>query len=122
MTIKSINLLEQFKSFTSHWDPKIIAELNGQYVKIARFKGAFTKHMHEDEDELFYVLEGEIELELEGETIVVKSGECAVIPKGVYHKPIAQKEAKVMLFEPKTTLNTGNVKNSFTVDKPQKLK
>lgn len=117
MPIKKVNLSEKFEAFDSFWDPKIVGELNGQHVKVARLAGKFVMHNHEHEDELFFVIEGHLKIELEDGMIELNPGEFVIIPKGVNHKPIAKKEVKVMLFEPKSTLNTGNTQNDFTVDK-----
>lgn len=118
MEIKTINLNEKFNSFTEHWSPKIIGELNGQYVKVAKLKDEFINHRHENEDELFLVVEGTLRMELVDKTLEVNPGELVIIPKGTYHKPVAEGEVKVLLFEPKTTVNTGDVENELTVRKP----
>lgn len=115
MDIKKVNLSEKFDSFTEHWSPKIVGELNGQHVKVAKFKGEFVMHKHEHEDEMFMVIEGALQIELENKTLHINAGEFVVIPKGTLHKPIALEEVKVLLFEPNTTLNTGNVESEFTV-------
>lgn len=117
MDIKPINLKEKFDSFSEFWNPKILGELNGQHIKIAKFKGEFISHQHDDEDELFLVIEGQIKIELEHKTLNIKAGEFVIIPKGTQHKPIGVGEAKVLMFEPKSTLNTGNTDNEFTVKK-----
>jgi mannose-6-phosphate isomerase-like protein (cupin superfamily) len=111
-----INLKEKLSLFNEHWSPKIIGELNNQHVKIAKLKGEFVRHQHEQEDELFFVIEGTLQIEFDHETVTLKPGELIIVPKGVYHKPIAKEEVKVMLFEPKSTLNTGNTQNEFTHD------
>jgi mannose-6-phosphate isomerase-like protein (cupin superfamily) len=117
MKILIQNITEKFESFNDFWSPKIIAELNGQHVKLARLKGEFVRHKHEDEDELFWVIEGVLKIKLDDALIVLKAGEVVTIPKGVYHQPIADEEVKVVLFEPATTLNTGDASNSnFTVN------
>jgi mannose-6-phosphate isomerase-like protein (cupin superfamily) len=114
MEIKKVNLEEKLNLFSAHWSPKIIGELNGQFVKIAKFKGEFIMHSHEKEDELFYVLHGELFIELKDSTLHLKAGEFVIIPKGTMHKPYAPEEASVLLFEPVSTLNTGEVKNDLT--------
>jgi mannose-6-phosphate isomerase-like protein (cupin superfamily) len=112
---KAININEKLSLFNDHWNPRIIAELNGQHVKVAKLLGEFPWHMHENEDELFYVVKGELRLELEDENILLKQNEFFVVPKGVLHRPIANKEVSVLLFEPAQTINTGNLKdNAFT--------
>lgn len=121
MDINSVNLKEKFNSFSESWNPKIIGELNGQYVKIAKFKDEFIAHQHEQEDELFLVIEGQIKIELDTKTLEINAGEFVIIPKGVQHKPIGVGEAKVLMFEPKSTLNTGNTENELTVKKLDKI-
>lgn len=115
MEIKKVNLKSKLSTFNEHWSPKIIGELNNQLVKIAKLKGEFPKHHHEKEDELFYVIEGTLFIELENKTLELKAGEFVIIPKGIEHKPYAPEEVHVMLFEPSSTLNTGNTENDFTV-------
>ena len=114
MSLKVQNLKEKFDSFSEHWTPKVVGELNDQSVKIAKFKGDFVRHHHAHEDELFLVIEGTIFIELDNETLRISAGELVVIPRGVPHKPYAPEEAKVLLFEPKTTLKTGNEENERT--------
>lgn len=114
MDIKPINLKDKFDSFSEFWSPKIIGELNGQHVKIAKFKDEFISHKHEDEDELFLVIEGQIKIELKDNTHILNAGELIIVPRGTEHKPSAVGEAKVLMFEPKSTLNTGNTENEFT--------
>lgn len=111
MSINVINLKEKFDSFTSYWTPKIVGELNEQHVKIAKFKDEFVMHKHENEDEMFLVVEGTLMMELDNETKKIEAGEFIIIPKGTNHKPKAIGEVKVLLFEPKTTVNTGNQEN-----------
>lgn len=114
MEIKKINLNEKFALFSEHWSPKIVGELNQQQVKIAKLKGEFVSHKHDHEDELFMVIHGQLFIELENETVELNEGEFVIIPKGVQHKPFAPEEVKVLLFEPATTLNTGEVTNHLT--------
>tara|TARA_R110002049_G_scaffold295808_1_gene483456 strand:- start:354 stop:719 length:366 start_codon:yes stop_codon:yes gene_type:complete len=115
MTINKVNLQSKLDTFSEYWSPKIVGELNNQQVKIAKFKGAFVKHKHELEDELFFVISGKLFIELADQTLELNSGEFVVIPKGVEHKPYAPEEVSVMLFEPASTLNTGDVENDRTV-------
>ncbi len=115
MEIQKVNIREKFCQIHDFWTPRIIGELNGQHVKIARFKDAFIMHQHEHEDELFLVIEGTLQMELEDRTLTVEPGEFVIIPKGVNHRPRAVGEAMVMLFEPASTLNTGNVENDKTI-------
>lgn len=115
--ITPIRLDEKLALFADHWNPRIVAELNGQHVKLAKFQGAFVWHSHADEDELFLVLAGSFRMELrerdeDGETrersVTLKSGDCIVIPRGVEHRPVADEEVSVLLFEPASTINTGD--------------
>ena len=115
MKIKKVNIDGAFARFDEMWKPHVVAELNGQMVKIARLEGEFIWHAHEDEDELFLVLEGVLTIELRGrEPVVLNQGELVVIPKGVEHKPVARGEVRLMLFEPATTVNTGGVESERT--------
>ncbi len=114
--IQKINLSEKFSSFDDQWSPKVIGEVNDTAVKLAKLEGSFHWHHHEHEDELFLVVKGQLTIKLrDQEDIVLAEGECAVIPRGVKHLPVAEREAHVLLFEPKTTLNTGEVENERTV-------
>ncbi len=116
-----INLLEKFSLFSEHWSPKIIGELNGQQVKLGKFQGEFVWHKHENEDEAFFVMKGSFNMELRDKTIVLNEGDMLVVPKRVEHRPVAENEAWVMLFEPATTLNTGNVIDKKTKTKLEKI-
>ena len=116
--IKKIATKEKLEKVKGYWNPGIIAELNGQHVKLARLKGAFDWHHHEEEDELFYVISGQLEMQFRDHSEFLKPGELIVVPKGVEHRPVAEKEVQVMLFEPSTTLNTGNVKTDKTIENP----
>ncbi len=107
--MSKINLLEKFSLFTEHWSPKIIGELNGQQVKLAKFEGEFIWHKHDNEDELFMVVKGSFAMHLRDKIVELNEGEIMIVPKGVEHKPVAEEEVWVMLFEPASTLNTGNV-------------
>lgn len=115
MEIKKVNLSQKLDIITESWSPKIVGKLNGQLVKLAKFKGEFVMHHHDDEDELFYVVSGQLYIELKDKTLELKAGEFAIIPKGISHKPYAPEEAQVLLFEPESTLNTGNVNNNMTI-------
>lgn len=112
--MKKINLKEKYSLFSDFWSPKIIGELNGQYVKLAKFKGEFIWHAHEFEDELFMVIKGTLRLEFRDRTMIVNENELIIVPKGVEHRPGADEEVWVMLFEPKETLNTGNTQSAYT--------
>ena len=104
-----VNLLQKFDLVTEYWSPKIVGELNGQQVKLAKFQGEFVWHQHEAEDEAFFVMKGSLRMEFRDKTIELNEGEMIIVPRGVEHKPVAEKEVWVMLFEPASTLNTGNV-------------
>ncbi len=119
--MQKISLPQKLSLFTEYWNPKIIAELNGQHIKIAKLKGEFIWHAHEHEDELFLVLKGQLKIELRDEVIVLNENEMLVVPKGVEHRPVAEEEVSVMLFEPVSTINTGNAKGEFTREKLEKL-
>lgn len=112
--VKKINIEEKLSLFNDHWNPRIVAELNGQHVKLAKLKGEFIWHKHDHEDELFFVLKGKLEIAFRGSSIEINENEFFVVPKGVEHKPIAREEVSVMLFEPASTLNTGNEVNELT--------
>lgn len=107
--IEKVNLSEKFKLFDEHWSPKIAGEVNDSYVKLVKLHGEFVWHKHEDEDEMFLVVKGEIVIRLRDGEVRLGEGEFVVIPRGVEHKPVADSEAHVLLFEPKTVLNTGDV-------------
>lgn len=121
MEINKVNLHSKLETFNEYWTPKIVGELNNQFVKIAKFKGDFVMHKHEQEDELFYVIEGTLFIELMEKTLELTSGEFVIIPKGVEHKPYAIEEVSVMLFEPSTTLNTGSIKSELTLSNLDKI-
>lgn len=112
--MEKINLLQKFSLFNEHWSPKIIGELNGQHIKLSKFQGEFVWHKHDDEDEAFFVMKGNFTMELRDKTIVLNEGDMLIVPKGVEHKPAAEAEVWVMLFEPAGTLNTGDVVNEKT--------
>jgi mannose-6-phosphate isomerase-like protein (cupin superfamily) len=119
--MEKINLAEKFSLFKEQWSPKIVGELNGQMVKLVKFQGPFVWHHHDHEDELFYVVKGSFDMEFENKTVTLNEGEFIIVHKGVEHRPNAREECEVMLFEPGTTLNTGNVENEKTVKKLQHL-
>ena len=112
--MEKINLDQKLSLFSDHWNPRIVGELNGQHVKLAKLKGEFVWHHHDHEDELFYVVKGKLRIEFRDKTVEMEPGEMIVVPRGVEHKPVAVEEVHVMLFEPATTLNTGNVENERT--------
>ncbi len=114
--IEKINVGERFGLFHEHWRPKIAGELNDSYVKLVKLKGEFVWHQHEAEDELFWVVKGRLVIKLRDRDLRLEEGEFVVIPKGMEHLPVAEEEVHVVLLEPKSTLNTGNVRDSRTVD------
>ncbi len=120
MTTK-VNLAQKFEQFSELWTPKIVGELNGQHVKLARFQGDFTWHSHEKEDELFLVIQGRLRMDFRDRSEWLEQGELIIVPRGVEHKPFADEEVLVMLFEPASTVNTGKEKNDFTVVNPEKI-
>ena len=119
--MEKVNLTEKFGLFDEYWSPKIVGELNGQHVKLAKLKGEFIWHHHEVEDELFLVIKGQLVLKLKEKDVVLEEGEFFIVPRGVEHKPVAKEEAHVLLFEPVSTLNTGNVRNERTVENLNKI-
>lgn len=119
--MEKVNLAEKLSRFAEHWSPKIVGELNGQMVKLVKFNGPFVWHHHNHEDELFYVVKGSFDMEFEDKTVTINEGEFIIVPRGVEHRPNAKKECEVLLFEPATTLNTGNVENERTVRELESL-
>ena len=107
--MEKVNLAEKLSLFSEHYSPKIAGELNGQFVKLVKFKGPFVWHHHDHEDELFYVVKGKFDMEFVDKTVTINEGEFIIVPRGVEHRPNAPEEVHVLLFEPATTLNTGNV-------------
>ncbi|HEY0566498.1 MAG TPA: cupin domain-containing protein [Terriglobales bacterium] len=115
-SIRKVNLVEALASFSDRWSPKIAGELNGQHVKLAKLQGEFVWHHHDHEDELFLVLDGHLRIELLNQPPVeLAQGEFVIIPRGVEHRPVAEAEVALLLFEPVGTLNTGNVESTLTV-------
>ena len=125
--MNKINLTQKLSLIDEHWEPHIAAELNGQLVKLVKFIGPFTWHHHEVEDELFLVVKGRFRMEFRDpddsteRAFWIEQGEMIVVPRGVEHRPVADEECEVMLFEPASTLNTGNVENEFTVPHLKKI-
>lgn len=109
------NLADKFSLVTDHWNPRIVGELNGQHVKLVKFQGEFVWHHHEHEDEMFLVVKGMFHMEFRDRTVALEAGEFLIVPRGVEHRPVAESEVEVLLFEPASTLNTGNVQNERTV-------
>ena len=119
---RTVNLAEKFSLFRDHWNPRVLGELNGQQVKAAKLLGPFVWHRHDAEDELFLVVRGRLRIEFEeGRHADVGPGEFVIVPRGVLHRPVAEDEVHVVLFEPASTLNTGDVRNDRTVDRLERL-
>ncbi len=116
-----VNLAEKLSQIDEFWQPKVVGALNGQEVRVAKFQGEFVWHHHEGEDELFLVLQGRLTMKLRDRDVVLDAGEFFIVPRGVEHKPVAEEECHVLLFEPASTVNTGNIRNERTVDKPEVL-
>ena len=112
--MNKVNLKEKLSLFSAHWQPKIVGELNGQQVKLVKFQGPFVWHQHENEDEMFLVVAGRFRMEFRDRDVWLEAGEFIIVPRGVEHRPVADEEAHVLLFEPATTLNTGDVENELT--------
>lgn len=112
--MEKINIDNKLNLFQDHWNPRIIGELNGQHVKLAKLKGEFIWHSHEKEDELFYVLKGNLKMEFRDRVEILQPGEMIIVPRGVEHKPVAEEEVHVILFEPASTINTGEIENERT--------
>ena len=117
--MKKINLASKYKKIKEHWSPKVVAEMNDYQFKLAKIKNDFIWHSHEDTDETFIVIEGKISIEFEDETVELSEGEMIVVPKGKKHRPFADKEAKIMLIEPRGISNTGDIVSNLTSDNDQ---
>ena len=114
--MEKVNIAEKLSLFNDYWNPRIAGELNGQQVKLVKFKGEFIWHKHENEDELFYVVNGHFTMEFRDKKVELREGEFLIVPKGVEHRPVAEQEVSVMLFEPAATLNTGDTRGTLTRD------
>lgn len=119
--MEKVNIADKLSLNNDFWAPRIIGELNGQYVKVVKFKGHYDWHHHENEDEMFLVVKGSFRLELRDRSIELHEGEFIIVPQGIDHKPVAEDEVHVMLFEPASTLNTGNVKTDKTLEKLERI-
>lgn len=113
--VEKVDIAQKLSLFDEHWSPKIVGELNGQLVKVVKFSGEFVWHHHDEEDEMFLVVDGRFRMEFRDGEVWIERGEFIVVPRGVEHRPVAEEEASVMLFEPASTLNTGNVTGEMTV-------
>jgi len=121
MKIEKVNIEEKLTKVNDYWKPRVIGELNGQQVKVTKLKGEFVWHKHDSEDEMFFIIKGELEMQLRDGSINIKPGEFIIIPKGMEHRPVARDEVHLILFEPASTLNTGNVRNDFTKEKLERI-
>ncbi len=119
--MEKVSIQQKLSLFNDHWNPRIVGELNGQQVKAAKLKGEFFFHHHDHEDELFLVIKGTLKMEFLDRTEIINEGEFIIVPRGVEHKPIAEEEVHILLFEPATTLNTGNVENDRTKRELEKI-
>lgn len=120
--VEKVNLAEKFGQISEHWSPRIAAELNGQEVKLVKVKGDFVWHHHEQEDELFLVVKGHLRIELRDGVVELGPGELCVIPRGVEHRPVAEEEAEILLFEPANVVNTGSAEpGTLTVEHPERI-
>ena len=119
--LEKVNLAQKLSLFDEQWSPKIVAELNGAHVKVVKLEGEFVWHHHDDEDELFLVVSGRLRMELRDGDVILEPGELIVVPKGIEHRPVAEGETHVVLIEPETTLNTGNVRNERTVEQLDRI-
>ena len=115
--MEKVTLSDKFSLFSEYWSPKIVGELNGQNVKLVKLKGEFVWHKHDNEDEMFFVVSGTLKIEFRDKTAILNKDEFLIIPKGVEHKPIAENEVLIMLFEPVTTINTGDTESELTKQK-----
>ena len=116
-----VNLDQKFKLFDDHWIPRVVGELNGQHVKLVKFLGEFVWHHHDLEDEFFLVVRGRFRMEFRDRLVWLEEGEFLIVPRGVEHRPVAEEEVDVLLFEPASTLNTGNIRNERTLVEPGRL-
>jgi mannose-6-phosphate isomerase-like protein (cupin superfamily) len=121
MRVRKVTLAEKFGELREHWRPKIAGEVNDSYVKLVKFQGEFVWHRHENEDEMFLVVKGRMTMQLPDGNLELEENDFVIVPKGVEHCPFAPEEAHVLLFEPKTTLNTGNVRNERTVENLERI-
>lgn len=121
MTIEKVNIRQKLGAFSDYWSPKIIGELNGQQVKAVKLKGEFIWHQHDHEDEMFLVVSGSLRMEFRDKAVEVGAGEFIIVPRSTQHRPVAEQEAEILLFEPASTLNTGDVVNERTRKELEKI-
>jgi len=120
-SMERVNLREKLALFSDHWNPRIVGELNGQHVKLVKFQGEFVWHSHADEDELFLVLRGSFRMDFREKSVTLSGGDFIIVPRGIEHRPVAEQEVEVMLFEPAQTKNTGNVESALTVHECERI-
>lgn len=116
MSVEKVNVAEKLALFSEHWSPKVVGELNGQHVKLVKFQGEFVWHHHDAEDEMFLVVDGRFRMEFRDRSMEIKAGEFVVVPRGMEHRPVADSEVSVMLFEPASTVNTGSAGGALTAE------
>ncbi len=121
MSVDKVNIKDRFALFDEHWSPKIVGELNGQHVKLVKLLGEFVWHHHDEEDELFLLVKGRFRIEFRDRSVTLEEGEFIVVPRGVEHRPVADEEAHILLFEPASTLNTGNIRGEMSVAKLDRI-
>jgi mannose-6-phosphate isomerase-like protein (cupin superfamily) len=119
--MEKVNISEKLNQFNDYWNPRIVGELNGQHVKAVKLQGEFVWHHHDNEDELFLVVKGQLKMEFREKTVLVNEGEFIIVPRKVEHRPVADNEVQILLFEPVSTLNTGNVENERTRKELEKI-
>jgi mannose-6-phosphate isomerase-like protein (cupin superfamily) len=119
--MNKVNILEKLNQINDFWNPRIAGELNGQHIRLVKIKGEFAFHKHDNEDEMFLVIKGTLKLDLKDELIEVSNGEFIIVPKGVLHRPIADQEVHLMMFVTASNINTGNIKNEFTLESLEKI-
>jgi mannose-6-phosphate isomerase-like protein (cupin superfamily) len=121
LSVDKVNIKDRFALFDEHWSPKIVGELNGQHVKLVKLLGEFVWHHHDEEDELFLLVKGRFRIEFRDRSVTLEEGEFIVVPRGVEHRPVADEEAHILLFEPASTLNTGNIRGEMSVAKLDRI-
>ncbi len=119
--MEKVNILDKFSLFNDYWNPRVVGQLNGQHIKLGKFQGEFVWHKHANEDEMFYVVKGEFTMMLREKSILIRENEFLIVPRGVEHKPVANDEVWVMLFEPAETLNTGDINCELTRENLEQL-
>ena len=119
--MNKVNIAEKLNRINDFWNPRIAGELNGQHIRLVKIKGEFVFHKHDNEDEMFLVIKGALKIDFKDDLIEVSEGEFIIVPKGILHKPIAEQEVHLMMFEPASSINTGNIKNEFTLESLEKI-